>query len=89
MLRTGAAWRDVPRQIVGCSGVTAWHRLQDRSEAGLWPRPHAGLPAELRAAGLLELDDRAIDGSHGRALKEVSKPGRRRSTVPVRAAGII
>lgn len=69
VLRTGVAWRDVPIQIVGCSGVTAWRRLRDWTEAGLWPRVHAALLGELRATGLLDMDDVAIDGSHIRALK--------------------
>lgn len=54
---------------MGCSGVTAWRRLRDWTEAGVWPRLHAVLLAELRRAGLLELDDCAVDGSHVRALK--------------------
>ncbi|WP_420823321.1 transposase [Streptomyces fulvoviolaceus] len=29
VLRTGVAWRDVPTETVGCSGVTAWRRLRD------------------------------------------------------------
>ncbi|MGW1246790.1 transposase [Streptomyces sp. NPDC002535] len=33
VLRTGVAWRDVPADTVGCSGVTAWRRLR-----GVWPR---------------------------------------------------
>ncbi|MGW1047436.1 transposase [Streptomyces sp. NPDC002547] len=32
VLRTGVAWRDVPAETVGCSGVTAW-RLRDWTEA--------------------------------------------------------
>ncbi|WP_406460314.1 IS5 family transposase [Streptomyces sp. NBC_00111] len=70
VLRTGAAWRDVPRQEMGLlSGVTAWRRLRDWTEAGVWPRLHAAILAELRKAGLLEMDDCAIDGSHVRSLK--------------------
>ncbi|MFJ3608688.1 MULTISPECIES: IS5 family transposase [Streptomyces] len=69
VLRTGVAWRDVPAETVGCSGVTAWRRLRDWTEAGVWPRLHAALLAELRQADLLDLDDCAIDGSHVRALK--------------------
>ncbi len=42
-LRTGVAWRDVPAESVGCSVVTAWRRLRDRTEAGVWPRPQAAL----------------------------------------------
>jgi transposase len=56
VLRTGIAWRDVPAGTVGCSGVTAWRRLRDRTEAGVWPRLHAVLLAELRRADLLDLD---------------------------------
>lgn len=69
VLRKGVAWRDVPIQVVGCSGVTAWRRLRDWTEAGVWPRLHELLLAELRAVGLLEMDDSAIDGSHVQALK--------------------
>ena len=45
VLRTGAAWRDVPAETVGCSGVTAWRRLRDWTEAGVWPRLHCALRA--------------------------------------------
>ncbi|KUM78214.1 transposase [Streptomyces curacoi] len=69
VLRTGIAWRDVPTETVGCSGVTARRRLRDWTEAGVWPLLHAMLLTELRRAGLLGLDDCAADGSHIRALK--------------------
>ncbi|MGW6484152.1 transposase [Streptomyces sp. NPDC055059] len=38
VLRTGAAWRDVPAEGVGCSGVTAWRRPWDLTETGVRPR---------------------------------------------------
>ncbi|MFJ7063007.1 IS5 family transposase [Streptomyces microflavus] len=69
VLRTGVAWRDVPAETVGCSGVTAWRRLRDWTEAGVWSRLHAALLTELRRADLLGLDDCAVDGSHVRGLK--------------------
>ncbi|MGF0168311.1 IS5 family transposase [Streptomyces koyangensis] len=69
VLRTGVAWRDVPRGGRGLLGVTAWRRLRDWTEVGVWPRLHAILLSELRRAGLLDLDDCAVDGSHVRALK--------------------
>ncbi|MGW8631954.1 IS5 family transposase [Streptomyces sp. NPDC055793] len=69
VLRKGVAWRDVPSEVVGCSGMTAWRRLRDWTEAGVWPRLHEALLTELRAAGSLGMDDAAIDGSHTRALK--------------------
>ncbi|MGX1955895.1 IS5 family transposase [Streptomyces anulatus] len=69
VLRTGVAWRDVPAETVGCSGVTAWRRLRDWTEAHVWPRLHAALLTELRRADLVDLDDCAVDESHIRALK--------------------
>ncbi|GAA2996166.1 hypothetical protein GCM10017559_16940 [Streptosporangium longisporum] len=80
VLRTGVAWRDVPASTIGCSGVTCWRRLRDWTEAGVWPRLHQLLLDELRAAGLLDLNDAAIDGSHVRALKGGTTSARRRST---------
>jgi transposase len=69
VLRKGVSWRDVPAQVVGCSGVTAWRRLRDWTEAGVWPRLHEILLAELRSIGRLDMQDAAIDGSHIRAVK--------------------
>jgi transposase len=86
VLRTGVTWADVPRETIGCSGVTCWRRLRDWTEAGVWPRLHEILLAELRKTGLLDMDDAAIDGSHVRALKGGLTPDLRRSTAPARAA---
>ncbi|MFF1475969.1 transposase, partial [Streptomyces mirabilis] len=72
VLCKSVSWRDVPAEQVGCSGVTAWRRLRDWTEAGVWPRLHEVLLAELRQEGLLEMDDAAIDGSRVRALKDIS-----------------
>jgi transposase len=74
------AWADVPTETIGCSGVTCWRRLRDWTEAGVWPRLHVILLEELRRAGLLDMDDAAIDGSHVRALKGGLTPDLRRST---------
>lgn len=60
--------RHVPAETVGCSGVTAWHRLRDWVEAGVWPRLHAALLAELRRSGLLDLDGCSVD-------REGARPG--------------
>ncbi|MFB7048172.1 IS5 family transposase [Streptomyces microflavus] len=75
VLRKSVSWRYVPAELVGCSGVTAWRRLRDWTEAGAWPRLHEVLLAELRRDGLLEMDDAAIDASHVRALKGGSHTG--------------
>lgn len=50
VLRKGVAWRDVPSEVVGCSGVTAWRRLWDWTEAGVWPRLYAALLSRARGA---------------------------------------
>ncbi|MFJ4585485.1 IS5 family transposase [Streptomyces echinatus] len=69
VLRKGVGWADVPTERVGCSGVTAWRRLRDWTQAGVWPRLHELLPERLRKTALLDMDDVAVDGSHVRALK--------------------
>ncbi|WP_374114717.1 hypothetical protein [Streptomyces cellostaticus] len=69
VLRTGDARRDVPAETVGRSGVTAWRRLRDWTESDVWPRLHSARPAELRRAGLLDLADCSVNGSHVRALE--------------------
>ncbi|MEV7217994.1 IS5 family transposase [Kitasatospora cineracea] len=82
VLCKGVAWRDVPASVVGCSGVTAWRRLRDWTETGLWPRLQATLLTELRRADLLDLGDCAVDGSHVRALKGGITSAPRPSIVP-------
>lgn len=86
VLCKGVTWADVPTERIGCSGVTCWRRLRDWTEAGVWPRLHEILLAELRAAGLLQMDEAAVDGSHVRALKGGLTPDLRRSTAVAPAA---
>ena len=81
VLKTGITWNQLPRSLVGCSGVTCWRRLRDWTEAGVWPALHELLLAELRAAGELDLDRCAVDGSHLRALKGGTTSAPHRSTV--------
>lgn len=74
----------MPAQVVGCSGVTSWRRLRDWTEAGVWPRLHHVILTELRVAGVLDMDDCAVDGSHIRTLKGGTMSGPRPSTGPDR-----
>ena len=60
VLCKGVSWRDVPAEQVGCSGVTAWRRLRDWTEAGVWPQLHEVLLAELRGAGFEEMSSDRI-----------------------------
>ncbi|MBB5110101.1 transposase [Streptomyces spectabilis] len=82
-------WADVPTETIGCSGVTCWRRLRDWTEAGIWPRLHENLLAELRKAGVLDMNDAAVDGSHVRALKGGLTPDLRPSTAAAGAASTI
>ncbi|WP_373294590.1 IS5 family transposase [Streptomyces albiflavescens] len=75
VLCKGVSWADVPTERIGCSGVTAWRRLRDWTEAGVWPRLHEVLLVELRKAGLLDMGDAAVDASHVRAFKGKAHTG--------------
>jgi transposase len=68
VLVTGIAWRFVPQEL-GCSGVTAWRRLRDWQQAGVWERLHATLLDRLNAAGAIDWSAAVVDGSHIRALQ--------------------
>jgi transposase len=68
VLVTGIAWAHVPREL-GCSGVTAWRRLRDWQQAGVWERLHALLLERLNAAGAIDWTTSVADGSHIRALQ--------------------
>jgi hypothetical protein len=49
----------------------------------VWPALHELLLAELRAAGLLDLDRMAVDASHVHALKGGTTSARHRSTAAI------
>jgi transposase len=68
VLVTGIAWRFVPQEL-GCSGVTAWRRLRDWQQAGVWERLHQRLLERLNAAGAIDWSAAVVDGSHIRALQ--------------------
>jgi transposase len=73
--RAEVSRRDVPAEQVGCSGVTAWRRLRDWTEAGVWPQLHEVLPAELRAAGLLDATKAATARRFQSAVYQHGPPG--------------
>ncbi|GGU80471.1 hypothetical protein GCM10010275_14020 [Streptomyces litmocidini] len=60
--------------------------LWERIAPLLPPRLYEVLLTGLRKAGLLDMDDATIDGSHVRALKRGLTPDLRRWTVAGRAA---
>ena len=85
VLKTGIAWEDLPAEMnCGC-GMTCWRRLRDWHAAGVWQRLHETLPAELRAAGQLELAAMVADASYLRAFLGASAPAPAPSTAAGRA----
>ncbi|MDX8056194.1 IS5 family transposase [Lentzea sp. BCCO 10_0798] len=69
VLYTGIPWEFLPQELGFGSGMTAWRRLRDWHQAGVWQRLHENLLAELNAADALDWSRVVIDGSHVRALK--------------------
>jgi transposase len=67
VLKTGIDWQDLPREM-GCGcGMTCWRRLRDWTEAGVWPKLHELLLAELHGADKIDWRRALIDSSHARA----------------------
>ena len=55
LLREGCTYRGLPCQELGCgSGVTVWRRLQEWTDAGVWPRLHETLLQHLGKAGEID-----------------------------------
>jgi transposase len=68
ILRTGAAWRMLPREL-GCgSGVSCWRRLRDWTKAGVWPEVHRRLLRILGKEEELDLSRAVIDSQSVRAV---------------------
>jgi transposase len=89
VLKTGITWNELPPALVGCSGVTCWRRVRDRTDAGARPALHEPLLADLRAAGRRDLDRCSVDASHVHALKGGTTSARPRSTAGTRARSTI
>ena len=86
VLHTGIGWEHLPQELgFGC-GMTAWRRLRDWQEAGVWERLHELLLAELHAAGEIDWSRAIADSSHVPAKKGARKRVPARSTVAAAAA---
>jgi transposase len=76
VLDTGCRWRDLPEQL-GCgSGHTAWRRLREWQDAGVWDRLHQLVLDELSDADVLDWSRGCVDA--------VSRPARRPTRARVR-----
>ncbi|WP_295954100.1 IS5 family transposase [Rhodoferax sp.] len=63
VLRTGTPWEHLPQELDFGSGMACWWRLRDWQAAGVWPRLHLALLAELRSADKLDFSRACIDGA--------------------------
>ena len=85
VLQTGIPWEHLPQEM-GCgSGMTAWRRLQEWNEQGVWQRLHEVLLAKLHQAERIDWSRAVIDSSQVRAVLGGSRRGHPRWTVAARA----
>jgi len=76
ILKTGARWRDLPKDF-GVSSSVAWKRLRAWEEQGVWLRLWRAFLSELDARGKLDWQESFLDGSFASAKKgatELAKP---------------
>jgi len=86
VLHTGIGWEHLPQELgFGC-GMTAWRRLRDWQQAGVWEKLHELLRSELHAADQLEWERPVADSRHLQAKKGATRPAPARSTGAVWAA---
>jgi transposase len=89
VLHSGMGWEYLPQELgFGC-GMTAWRRLRDWQQAGVWERLHALLLAELHAAGEIDWSRAVADSSHVQAKKGARKRVPAQLTAGAQAASTI
>jgi transposase len=79
VLVTGIPWRHLPQELGFGSGVTCWRRLEEWTQAGVWPALHRELLGRLRAADQIDWSRACVDGSHVQAKKGAPRRARARS----------
>ena len=86
VLHTGIGWEHLPQELGFGSGMTAWRRLHEWHQAGVWNRLHRLLLERLHAAGEIDWSRAVIDASYAQAKKGAPDSGRARSTEAGRAS---
>ena len=71
VLRSGARWRDLPREYPSAS--TCWRRLRDWEERGVWLRLWRAFLSELDRKRRLDWSQCFIDGSFAPAKKGATR----------------
>jgi transposase len=79
VLKTGCQWAMVPVSETGCTGKTAWRRMDEWDRAGVWDELHEQLLAELNAQNGIDWSTGVVDGSSQRAVFGGTSPARPRS----------
>lgn len=79
VLKTGCQWAMVPADVTGCSGKTAWRRMDEWDRAGVWDELHERLLAELNSRGEIDWTTGVVDGASQRAVFGGTSPAPRRS----------
>jgi transposase len=75
ILRTGAPWRLLPREL-GCgSGWTCWRRLRDWQATGVWERLHATVLNWLGDEGAIDWSRASVDSVSVRAERGGAETG--------------
>ncbi len=86
VLSTGIPWRALPAELGFGSGVTCWRRLEEWTQAGVWPVLHRELLGRLQTAERIDWSRACVDGSHVQAKKGAPRRARARSTAGGRAS---
>jgi len=68
VLKTGARWRDVPKDF-GVSSSVCWKRLRRWDEQGVWLRLWRAFLSELDQRDRLDWEETFLDGSFAPAKK--------------------
>ncbi len=85
VLRTGIPLEMLPREVLGCSGMTCWRRLRDWQADGVWDRLHRTLLERLERAGELDWSRASLEAAAIGVKRGVRQRGRPRRTGGVRA----
>jgi len=86
VLHTGIGWEHLPQELGFGSGMTAWRRLREWQQAGVWTRLHRLLLDRLQAAGEIDWSRAIIDASYAQAKKGAAGSARARSTAVARVS---
>src|SRR4051794_10463730 len=69
VLHTGIGWEHLPQELGFGSGMTAWRRLHEWQQAGVWTRLHRLLVGRVAAGGGGDWARAAVGARHGQAEK--------------------